>query len=178
MKTHIISLLAIVLGATATQAVFAVSIAHNIVLTENSSTSLTATYDGSTTGVTVILNSPDNWVVNVPATVSFNGMGIADSWIEPENASLSNFVSGSTNAPQLAVVSEFNLLGDVANGSQSPFIFGTDSSNSGFVFVTFNDNGDTAASTTVPDTGSALGLLFVSVIALLGVGSFGQARLA
>jgi hypothetical protein len=66
------------------QLAFAQVPTHNIVLTENSSTNLTATYDGSTTGVTVTFQAPNQWVVTFPATVNLGSTGRNVDWIEPE----------------------------------------------------------------------------------------------
>jgi len=60
MKTKIVLSLAVgITAALVSQPVFAGVIEHQLVLTENSSTSLTATYDGSTSGVTVTFLSRD-----------------------------------------------------------------------------------------------------------------------
>src|SRR5215831_18567446 len=119
MKTKIVLLLPIAItAALVTQPTYA-SVIHQIVLTENSSTSLTATYDGSTIGVTVIFNSSDNWTVNFPTTVSFGSTGLNVDWIEPENSRLGNAVSffpevSSVLGVSSDVVTDFS---PVANGS-------------------------------------------------------------
>ena len=151
---------------------------NNIVITENSSTSLSATYDGSTTGVTVTFLGPDIWNVTFPSTVTFSQFG-GVNWTEPENSSLGNEVSfiGNINPRnKLGVLSDFTLAGSVTTGNGTTINnVGTDSANGGSISVTLNDNGDVA---TVPETGSTFGLLSLSVIALLGATRLRSLKLA
>ncbi len=139
---------------------------NNIVITENSSTSLSATYDGSTTGVTVTFLGPDIWNVTFPSTVTFSQFG-GVNWTEPENSSLGNEVTFSTRLTnELNVLSDFTPAGAVTTGNGTTLNnVGTDSANGGSISATFIDNGDVAAA---PDTGSTLGLLSLSLVALLG----------
>jgi len=143
------------------------SVINNIVLTENSSTSLTATYNGSTSGVTVTFNGPDTWIVTFPATVTFSLFG-GVNWLEPGSSSLGNEVTFFT-APfsnELSIISDSDLIGATTTGTGTTITnVGTDSSNQASISATFIDNGDVAAA---PDTGSTLGLLVLSVVALLG----------
>jgi len=132
---------------------------NNIVLTENSDTSLTATYNGSTSGVTVS-SGVHSWVITFPATVSFNDIFVV--WVEPEN-------SGEVNAVEFLggnvaqVLSEATTgIPSVPNGTTITNV-GTDSSNGGSISVTFFDNGDT---TRTPDTGTALSLFGLSLMGL------------
>src|SRR5947209_4418749 len=62
-------------AALVTQPVRAVPIVNNIVITESSSTSLSATYNGLTTGVTVSFLGTDTWAVTFPSTVNFSQNG-------------------------------------------------------------------------------------------------------
>jgi hypothetical protein len=156
---------------------------HQIVLTENSSTSLTATYDGSTTGVTVTFDGTflgaDFWHVTFPSTVTFSIHPIGGvNWIEPENSSLVNEVEFPT-APfnDLVVSSDFTEppgLTSVADESTVNNV-GTDSSDGASISVTFDDDGDVA---TVPDTGSTFVLLALALIALSGAATLRSRQLA
>ena len=153
---------------------------NNIVITENASTSLTVTYNGSTSGVTVSFLSSgklgDAWKVTFPSTVSFtsvNNTGVAAFWVEPENSSQLNagFFHPSSNVA--FIFSEHPAVTNptVPNGTTVTDI-GTDTGDGGSISVTFNDKSD------VPDTGSTLGLLFVSVIALFGLNRFRHVQFA
>jgi len=151
-------------AALVTQPVRAVPIVNNIVITENSSTSLTATYDGSTTGVTVAFDGTDLWTVTFPSTVTFSLLG-GVNWLEPENSSLGNEVSFFTRpSNELGVTSESALVGSKTTGNGSTITnVGTDSSNGLSISVTFFDKGDVA---TAPDTGTTGSLLGLSLMGL------------
>jgi len=126
---------------------------------------LSATYDGSTTGVTVSFLGTDTWAVTFPSTVTFSLLG-GVNWLEPENSTLGNEVTFFRAGNGLGVVSDTSLFGSTTTGNGTKIDnVGTDSSNGGSISVTFIDNGDVAAA---PDTGSTLGLLSLSVVALLG----------
>jgi hypothetical protein len=164
-------------AALVTQPVLAAVLVNNsIVLTENSSTSLTATYKGSTSGVTVTFNSLDHWTVTFPASVSFFSGPFSSTrwWQEPEpspdpNFTLANFVFLGGHTVTVASEQRTNLGPGLPNNTASPSV-GVD----GIVPIsmTFNDHSD------VPDTGATLGLLFVSVIALLGLNRLRPVQLA
>ena len=161
----LVSLAIAIAAALVTQPMRAVPIVNNIVITENSSTSLSATYNGLTTGVTVAFDGTDVWTVTFPSTVTFSLLG-GVNWLEPENSSLGNEVTFFRAGNGLGVVSDTSLFGSTTTGNGSTIAnVGTDSSNGGSISVTFIDNGDVAAA---PDTGSTLGLLSLSVVALLG----------
>lgn len=167
MKTNSLVLALAIAAVLVAQPVRAVSIVNNIVLTENSSTSLSATYDGSTTGVTVTFLGPDQWSVTFPSTVTFSQFG-GVNWLEPGSSTLGNEVTFFTSSPtnELSVTSDFALAGSTTTGNGTTLNnVGTDSANGGSISATLNDNGDVA---TVPETGSTFGLLSLSVIALLG----------
>ena len=171
----------IIAAALSTRSVYADAIVNDIVFTENSSTSLTATYNGSTSGVMVDFLGHtlvgDAWKVTFPSAVSFNGIdiGVKAFWAEPEpeNSSQVNagFFHPSSNVA--FIFSDHPPVDDptVPNGTTVTDI-GTDTSNGRSISVTFNDNGD------VPDTGATLGLLFVSVIALFGLNRLRPVQLA
>ncbi len=106
MKTKIVLSLAVgITAALVSQPVFAGVIEHQLVLTENSSTSLTATYDGSTTGVTVTFLSRDTWLVLFPQ-VSFGHSFPA--WNEPENSGLLNLILLFAAENHLTLHSDFS----------------------------------------------------------------------
>jgi hypothetical protein len=163
--------LAIVTAALATQSVFAQVPTHNIVLTENSSTSLTATYDGSTTGVTVTLQAPDQWVVTFPTTVSFGSTGRNVDWIEPGNSSLGNAVSFFPEVSNvLGVSSDTGITPSFSPTPDGSIVSNVGSdSRGGSISATFDDDGDARA---VPEAGSTFGLLFLSLAALWGATRF------
>ncbi len=138
------------------------SVINNIVLTENSSTSLTATYNGSPISAANITNSgPDSWIVTFPGTVSFNGD--RGTWIE--SANIENTVDFILMDHVLTVNSDVAGTGFFSDG-QTAMGVGTDSSNGASINAAFFDNA--ATSEGVPDTGSTLGLLSLSMVALLG----------
>src|SRR5258708_7375959 len=175
MKTKIILSLAVgITAALVTQPVFASVIEHQLVLTENSSTSLTVTYDGSTTGGGVVVNfvAPDTWQVVFPqANVSF-GFGFF-AWVEPEN-------SGLINAITLGGGDAFTLFSDTpfSSGAKDGTTFhniGFANSDGAPVSLTLFDN---AATAEAPETGSTLGLLFLSLVALLGATRLRSLQLA
>jgi hypothetical protein len=142
---------------------------HSFVITENSPTSLTITYDGSP--LTVTFHGSETWTFLLPAGFLANDTGGLLQWQEPENSNLANQVSfGSESTRGGFVASDQSML------NQFPFFWndasvevGTDGGVS--VFATFHDNA-AGSETTAPDTGSTLGLLF---LALTGV--FGASRL-
>jgi hypothetical protein len=134
---------------------------HNIVLNENSSTDLSVTFDAP---VMVSNTAADQWTVTFPDTFIFGAYTL--HWDEnPSSLVLGNIVDVSgTN--------ELSVFSDIITG-QTPepngFTFTNrlafDSGNPVNVNFTFNDLGD--GSSSVPDTGSTLGLFIVSLIALL-----------
>jgi len=100
---------------------------------------------------------------------------VAVDWAEPENSSEVNLVNFTALGSVLAIISEsLNRPSTVPNGTTVTGV-GTDSSNGGSISATFFDKGDAAR---VPETGSTLGLLFVSLIALLGTTRLRHVQLA
>ena len=87
MKT--ILLLVVGTAVALTQPVIAGAI-HQLSITENSSTSLTATYDGSPLTVTVF-GFPEAWTISLPP--SFVPSTFLQQWSEPENSTLVNSVN-------------------------------------------------------------------------------------
>lgn len=139
-------------------------------LTENSSTSLTASLIG-TSGITVLVEntSADHW------TITFSGVGFvptvtgSGSWTEPDPGSTEgNFVGGTSVANQLKVISDAADQAGMANGTIDLTGFSLDN---GVMQVQFNDNGDSTGS--VPDATSTLPLLSLS---LAGLGIFAKRK--
>jgi VPDSG-CTERM motif len=133
-----------------------------LVLTENSSASLTATYNGSPISAADITNTgPDSWTVNLPNTVSFTGAIVA--WNESANTENRVFFAVEGDAHNvLSVNSDVAGNGSLKNGDTYVGA-GTDSSNGGFINVTLFDNGDIA---TAPDTGTTASLFGLSLAGL------------
>jgi hypothetical protein len=140
-----------------TQPVFgAVNPEHQLIFTENSSTSLTITYDGSPLTVTPTPGSPDQWTFSLPA--GFVDVTTFVLWTEPENSTLVNSIGFSNGT----VFSDVTNPGGPALTNGTPFgEVGT--VNGIIVSATFFDNGDVA---TVPDTGTTGSLLGLSLAGL------------
>jgi len=122
--------------------------ANNVVLTHNSSMSLSATYNGSTSG----------------------------NRVELRNSSLANFVTlGAPSSNQVTIVSDAtSFFGGVPNGTTLPKV-GTDSTNREIIPATLLDEAEVAR---VPDMGCTFGLLFLSLTALLGATRLRHVQLA
>jgi hypothetical protein len=150
------ALMVAITAAWVTQPVFGtISVGHELVLTENSSTSLTVTYDLSPLTVTPTPGSPDQWTFSLPA--GFADLATFGLWTEPDNSNLVNsvgFVNGS-------VFSDVTNPGGPALTNGTPIQVGSDGGVA--VFATFNDLGDAAA---VPDTGTTFSLLGLSLMGL------------
>jgi hypothetical protein len=138
---------------------------HLISLTENSPISLSATFDGSAVGITVLNTGTDQWTVTFPTSVQIGVFDIG-AWREPEDPLLLNKAFRGTSANILGVVSDNSVFPEatVVNDGVSVLI-GTDSADNVPIVAVFHD---VAASNEVPDTGFTLGLFFLSLIALLG----------
>ncbi|HST29321.1 MAG TPA: VPDSG-CTERM sorting domain-containing protein [Chthoniobacterales bacterium] len=164
MKIPTLTYLAISIAAM-TEPVFAQVAPHQLILTETSSTSLAATYDNSTAGVSINFISGDHWGVTV-SNVTFTG---TPQWTELEDPSTFNVITLLAPPGQFIVNSDYLNNGTPPLTDGSPFNnFGTDSRDGGSISVTFRDRGDVAAA--VPDTGSTVALLSLSLIALIGLG--------
>jgi len=162
---------------------------NSLVITENSSTSLTATYTfphGSTLACTVTLLAPDQWTVTLPFE-SEHLDEFSNLWQEPENpppTTIGNRISNaSSGSNTVSVISDFNAGGIAGtprpNGfSGTLFGIGTDSANETQIDLTFTDNAATSEPHAAPDTGSTFGLLFVSLLALLGASRLRSIQLA
>lgn len=135
---------------------------HSLVLTEHSSTNLTATFDNSAVPV-YPTGLSDQWSLGVSGlTPLYPDAG----WLEPDNFNEANLLFFFTDGT-ISVISDSTL--DILPQLLAPnnitinSVF-FDSNDQLPVDVTFNDLGDTV--TTVPETGSTLALMCLSGIAL------------
>ena len=131
---------------------------HQLVMTENSPTSLTVLYDGSGAGITVVPGSADSWLVTFPTTTH---LGFELDWQEPGNPNQVNDFNiynpdiGISNT--WLVSSEFVLPGGASQDSAQPpdgFKFvsiGGDTRDNLPIDATFHDLAGTAA-VPEPDT--------------------------
>jgi len=154
---------------------------HEISLTENSDTSLSATYDGSSLEVSVFNTGTDRWTVLLPASVDLNVVGpLLYAWLEPDTPTELNLVEPNTPA-EIFVSSDIPLIDapfpptyTFLNGAESPFALGVDTGDGGPIFMTFTDNGDSG---TVPETGATGWLMSLGLAALFLVRPlFGRRR--
>ena len=162
----LVSLGIAIAAALVTQPVRATAI-QTLVITEFSSTSLTATLNG-TTSLSVTPGLADHWTISLTG-VNIGRLATVQNWIEPDAAGFINVVDFNPTFPnRLGVLSDFGPgvtgLADGATDTTSFFLVAPDGTMNP-LWVTFNDNGDVART---PDTGSTLGLLSLSVVALLG----------
>src|SRR5437773_8582913 len=162
MKTKIILSLAIAItAALVTRPVFAGVIEpHQLVITENSSKSLTVKYDGSTANIlNLTLVSPDVWSFFV--TGFFFPPGSPSlAWVEPENSGLGNRVDIlPTQVVVNSDVSTTLLL--LASGATVPNV-GTAGFDLVHVSMTFID---IVGVVETFETGATLSLRFLSLVA-------------
>ena len=148
---------------------------NTLVITENSPTSLTATYSNGTATVFPIPNNPDLWQIVLPGTASFNN--IAVSWTEPENPGQVNTLS-SPGSGGASFRSDTTTSGAAVPDGTKIDNVGTDTFNGASISVTFFDNAADRPSVGVPDGGFSFGLLGLSLIALLGATRLRHSRLA
>lgn len=168
-----ITVAALLLGRPA----FAVSVAHTLDITENSSTSLTVIFDlNNVTASVVGFNSPDNWTLTFDPSIQFSVFN--NFWTEPENPNFVNVVfnNGPNDSNVLSVISENpntgNAMADGTPQQQNITVNGQQ----GLVNITFHDNGDAAVG--VPESASSLALFFLSLAALLGAKRLRSGRFA
>lgn len=149
----------IVLAALAGFAGVARGQVQQLVVTENSSTSLTATLNGNP--LTVAFDGSQFWSIDMSGSL-LGGPGAGVFWREPENP--------TTEANQVAFAGpEIFIHSDLPPVTGQPLLDNgaTDTTdffiNASPVDVTFNDNGDAASA---PDTTATFSLLAVSLAAL------------
>jgi hypothetical protein len=177
LKARPVSFLVIALTAlVAAPSVFAVTISHTIQVTENSSSDLSVTYDGSAAGITVMNTGTDSWTIDFPSQISFFSTTLL--WDEPELNGLVNIFADSIVDHQAFALSDRSNPGGTAFPDDAPQAVGTDTSDNGSIFVKFHDLGDASAGSGVPDTGFTVGLLFLSLVALFGISRLRSIRLA
>ncbi len=159
------ALMLAITAAWATQPVFGGAV-HQFVLTENSSTTLSVTYDG----VSLTLNfvSSDSWNFILPAGFVNTSVGGSQAWTEPQNSNLVNLVGFGTDITRAASITSDLTIDPLPGGGVSPIADGTSvqvgTVGGVAVFATFNDKA--AASEAVPDTGTTCSLLALSLIGL------------
>ena len=130
---------------------------HELVITENSSTSLTVTYDGSP--LIVSFDSSDLWHFSMPR--AFLSLG-QPQWTEPDPSNLVNYVDFTSNVE--AIVHSDILPNSFfsTNADGASVGVGTILTDGLQVFATFHDLGDAA----VPDTGTTFSLFGLSLMGL------------
>ena len=172
IRPNLVALAMAVTAALGTHSANAIAI-YDLVLTENSSSSLTYTYNGPST-FSVTNTSPDHWTIQITSMGSFNTF--EQDWAEPEDPTQAfvNVVSHSTqtNPDMFFVSSDLNIIFD-SNGAtpvapnDTPVSIGTDGGHP--VQLTFNDLAAISEAAGVPETGFTLGLFAFSLMALLGL---------
>jgi hypothetical protein len=149
--------------------------ANELVITENSPTSLTVTYNGSASGITIDPILTDQWAVVIPTEFNFfNGA----TFKEPENSATSNLVGSSApSAGLLNVYSDIGGPGSYGNGATVDNV-GLDVFNGLPINLTFNDQAQGVGGEKAPDTGSTLSLLVLALAGLFGASRVRPLRLA
>ena len=128
---------------------------NTLLITENSSTSLTAILNG-TTSLNVVNTSSDHWTIN-----GLTGIAGAGLWMEPGPPGFGNLVSASANSPgSLFVISDNQQVGGIPDNvpDTTSFTLG-----GAALSVTFHDLGDVA---TIPETGTTVSLFGLSLTGL------------
>jgi hypothetical protein len=125
-----------------------------LVITEKSSTLLTAIFDGTPLPVQEI--SPDVW--DVSDTANFFLTGSQAAWVEPENPSEANFMMNAPANGGFEILSDDPYSGPIYKNGAADSVDFEDNTAGGYVplDVTFNDLGDSGA---VPDASTTLALL-------------------
>ena len=159
------ALMVAITAAWAAQPVFGGAV-HQFVLTENSSTNLSVTYDGSP--LTVNFVSSDSWNFILPAGFVNTLAGFNQAWTEPGNSNLVNLVNFGTEITRAASITSDLTIDPLPGSGVSPVANDTSvqvgTVGGVAVFATFNDKA--AASEAVPDTGTTCSLLALSLIGL------------
>jgi hypothetical protein len=159
------ALIVAITAGWATQPVFGGAV-HQFVLTENSSTNLSVTYDGSP--LTVNFVSSDSWNFILPAGFVNTLAGFNQAWNEPGNSNLVNLVNFGSEITRAASITSDLTIDPLSGSGVSPVADGTSvqvgTVGGVAVFATFNDKA--AVSEAVPDTGTTCCLLALSLIGL------------
>ena len=149
------ALMVVIAAALVTQPMRA-GVIDSLIITELSSTSLTATLNGNP--LTVTLNFADDWTIALPGV-----SGTSQQWAEPEPdaAGLGNIVQSFLSPNQLSVISDFGpAFLPLPDGTPDTTRF---TLNGNPLSVTFFDKGDVA---TAPDTGTTASLFGLSLMGL------------
>jgi hypothetical protein len=172
----LVSLGIAIAAALLTQPMRATAI-QTLVITENSSTSLTALLNG-TTSLTVTPSFTDEWLINLTGVSGPSTTTNQQNWFEPGGAA-AGFVNQVLFDPQhspnqLLVRSDFGpgFINGLADGATDTSDF---TLNGSALSVTFIDKGDVASA---PDSGSTLGLLSLALAGLFGASRLRSLRLA
>jgi hypothetical protein len=158
------ALMIAITAALVTQPMRATAI-PTLVITEFSSTSLTAILNGDTANPLLVTGGNDSWTI----TLNLNGNVIlfgAQIWTEGAAFGLNNFVEAALFGNTITVVSDRDTgVTGIANNTQDTTSFAIRSSTGSTepLYVTFNDLGDAAAA---PDTGTTASLFGLSLMGL------------
>ena len=162
-----------VLASFVARPLFAQAPDHQLVMTENSPSSLTVTYDGSAAGISVVPGAADTWLVTFPTTTH---LGFELDWQEPENSGVVNDFNiyppdiGVSNT--WIVSSEFMLPGGAAQDMLQPpdghtfTDIGGDLRDETPIDVTFHD----VAADAVPEPATWISLIMGSAMLALMCG--------
>lgn len=153
------------------------SIIHKLVVTENSSTSLTATYDNSTARVSVTPVGEDEWNVSISSmTPNFSA---GSSWAEP-TGNLSNSIVGITiegsmeNPTVVLTIKSDTSSGGATLSNGATVTAGTDNLDGATIKMTFTDRSDVSSA---PETGSTFALLALALTVLVSASRLRSPRL-
>lgn len=155
-----LALLAIAITAALVTQPMRANVIQTLVITENSSTSLTALLNG-TTFLNVFPNpsATDDWTITLAGVGNTHGLtSFTTAWVEPDAAGFVNIVTAFLG--ELTVTSEILHDTGLANGATDKTDF---TLNGVELDVTFNDKGDVAAA---PDTGTTASLFGLSLMGL------------
>ena len=161
-----------IVTASVTQSVMAQS-GNQLVFTEDSSSSLSVTYNGSTNGVTVIPQGADQWEVVEPQVVLNPSVA---QWAEPEPGGFVNHFTFLVGNAFTVFSDTLQVPGLPVTADDTGVQIGTDGAGTPII-ATFDDDAATAEAT-VPDTGSTLALFALALAALFGASRFRALRLA
>ena len=193
-KTNSIFSWATILAATLVSIIAPVFSAHatitsdTLLITENSSTSLSVTWNGA--GITPSLLANDHWQFTLPVAVHLgSGEG---SFGSPDGAAIAEpgagtlgpwnnvFTSTTITTPDVTLVdvqsdsattSGFaSLLTDGVSGNAGTDVNGLS------IFLTFHDVGDAGTGGTVPDNSSTVLLALISMSIVFGMAKYRAAK--